>query len=541
MTTFKQLKISTRLALLLGVLCALMLTIGLLGLRGMRGSERGLETVYNDRVVPLKQIKLVSDAYAVNVVDTVHKVRDASLTAAQGLASIAEAKKVIAQQWAAYMATELTTEEAQLAAQFRQLQIRADAAVQAIEQLIQGGDKAALAAYAAKEMYPALDPLQDVLGALVQVQLGEAKLEYDNAVKTYGNTLVLVIAAIATGVLLSAGLGYLVARSIVRQLGTEPGTAAELARAVARGDLTVDIPLRAHDTSSLMAQLKIMQGSLIAMVSRVHNSAESVASASAQIAQGNADLAARSEEQATALEETAASMEELNSTVRQSAENARQANQLAQTATAVAGQGGAAVAEMVDTMQDINERSKKIADITGVIDSIAFQTNILALNAAVEAARAGEQGRGFAVVATEVRSLAQRSATAAKEIKGLISASVERVDVGTALVDRAGQTMDEVVQAIRRVSEIVADITAASHEQSMGVDQINEAITQMDQATQQNAALVEEMAAATGSLNKQARDLVGTVDTFELPHTGLPAIAMRLAHGGPRADALLPA
>lgn len=529
MTTFNQLKISTRLTILLGVLCTLMLVIGVLGLQGMRGSARGLETVYNDRVVPLKQIKLVSDAYAVNVVDTAHKVRDASLTAAQGLASIAEAKKVIAEQWAAYLATELTPDEARLVDKFKQIKVPADAAVKSIEQHLQRDDVAALATFAAKEMYPALDPLQDVLGALVQVQLDVSKLEYDSAVNNYESTLWLVISTIAAGLLLSVGLGYLVVSNIVRQIGTESATATELARAVARGDLTVDIPLRHHDTSSLMAQLKVMQDSLVVMVSSVHDSSGNVAAASAQIAHGNADLASRSEEQASALEETAASMEELNAVVRKNAENAHQANQLAQTASSVASQGGSAVAEMVDTMKEINQSGKKIADITGVIDSIAFQTNILALNAAVEAARAGEQGRGFAVVASEVRNLAQRSAAAAKEIKGLIGASVERVDAGTALVAQAGQTMTEVVLSIGRVTEIVSEITAASGEQSQGVDQINEAIAQMDQATQQNAALVEEMAAAAESLNKQARDLVGRVETFRLPPGPASALG-RISH-----------
>jgi methyl-accepting chemotaxis protein len=305
-------------------------------------------------------------------------------------------------------------------------------------------------------------------------------------------------------------------RSVTRQIGGEPGDAANLARGVAAGDLSVHIGLRSGDTTSLMAQLKEMQTSLSKVVFGVRQNSESVATASAQISQGNSDLSSRTEEQASALEQTAASMEQLAATVKQNAENARQADQLARGASEVAAKGGDVVAEVVDTMKGINESSKRIADIISVIDGIAFQTNILALNAAVEAARAGEQGRGFAVVASEVRSLASRSAEAAKEIKGLIGASVERVAQGSALVDKAGVTMTEVVGAIRRVTDIMGEISAASGEQSAGVSQIGEAVSQMDQVTQQNAALVEESAAAAESLKEQALQLVQTVAVFKL-------------------------
>lgn len=527
---FQQTKISTRLSLLLVALCALMAVIGSAGLMGMQRSNAGLNTVYQDRVVPLKQIKLVSDAYAVNIVDTAHKVRDGALTAQQGLDSISKAKKEIGDNWNAYLATTLVPEETRLVEQFKKLLPAADGSVKILEGHLQKGDLAALTQFAAKDMYPALDPLQDVLGGLVQVQLDTARAEYEHAVASYQNTQLFVALSIGMGLLFALGFGYLVARSIIRQLGTEPGTAAHLATSVAQGDLTVAITLKDGDTTSLMAQLKRMQDSLVAMVSSVHQSSENVASASEQIAQGNTDLSSRTEEQASALEETAASMEQLNSAVRQNAESARRANELALSASTVALQGGAVVAEVVHTMKSINESSVQIADIVGVIDSIAFQTNILALNAAVEAARAGEQGRGFAVVATEVRNLAGRAASAAREIKGLIGASVERVEAGTALVDRAGQTMGEVVNSIRRVTDIMGEISAASGEQSMGVDQINEAVTQMDQTTQQNAALVEEMAAAASSLSHQAHGLVETVAQFKLPNVR----ALPLANGVPR-------
>ncbi len=310
--------------------------------------------------------------------------------------------------------------------------------------------------------------------------------------------------------------GLMISRSIVKQLGGEPADANAITHRMAQGDLSVHIALKPGDSASIMHGIKSMRDNVAKIVAHVREGSESVATASAEIAQGNTDLSARTESQASALEETAASMEELGSTVKQNADNARQANQLAQSASTVAVQGGEVVAQVVDTMKGINDSSRKINDIISVIDGIAFQTNILALNAAVEAARAGEQGRGFAVVAGEVRSLAGRSAEAAKEIKTLITDSVQRVEQGTALVDQAGNTMTEVVSSIRRVTDIMGEISAASSEQSAGVAQVGEAITQMDQATQQNAALVEEMAAAAASLRAQAQDLVQTVAVFKL-------------------------
>ncbi len=317
---------------------------------------------------------------------------------------------------------------------------------------------------------------------------------------------------------------FFIARGVVRQLGGEPETAADLARQVAHGDLTARLDVRPQDTTSLMVRLKEMQTSLASVVSDVRRNAEELATASAQIAQGNLDLSGRTEEQASSLQETAASMEKLSAAVKTNTDHARQANELAQDASTVAVKGGEAVGRVVHTMRQINENSKKIADIIGVIDSIAFQTNILALNAAVEAARAGEQGRGFAVVATEVRTLARRSAEASKEINRLIAASVDRVAEGSELVDQAGATMQEIVSSIQRVTDIMSEISHASTEQSLGVRQVGEAIAQMDQTTQQNAALVEQSAAATQSLNDQAQQLVRAVAVFRL-HPGEPAPA----------------
>lgn len=321
-----------------------------------------------------------------------------------------------------------------------------------------------------------------------------------------------ILSIAITCIVLSVSVNLLV----LRPIGGEPSEAMALTERVAKGDLSRTIFVRKGDTFSLMYQLKHMQDSLARVVSTVRDGAQSVATASNQIATGNQDLSSRTESQASSLEETAASMEELSTTVHQNADHANQASALAQEASTIAEQGGAAVAQVVHTMQDINQSSHKINDITSVIDGIAFQTNILALNAAVEAARAGEQGRGFAVVASEVRSLAQRSAEAAKEIKTLISTSVEQIQAGSQQVDNAGATMQKVVDSIKQVSTIVQEISIATREQSTGISQVGEAVSQMDQVTQQNAALVEEMSAATASLRQDADSLVKTVSVFKV-------------------------
>ena len=316
---------------------------------------------------------------------------------------------------------------------------------------------------------------------------------------------------------LALGIAIAMALALIRNITTPLRNAVGAADSIANGDLSQAIAFEGQsETAQLLQAMQRMQQSLLGTVSSVRSGADSVATASAEIAQGNADLSARTEDQASALEQTSATMEQLNATVRQNADNAAQANQLAQSASQVARDGGVVVGEVVTTMRGIEDSSRRIADIISVIDGIAFQTNILALNAAVEAARAGEQGRGFAVVAGEVRSLAQRSAEAAKEIKGLISDSVERVQNGTQLVDRAGLTIQDIVTSVQKLADLVGEISSASREQSSGISQVGEAITQLDQATQQNAALVEQSAAASESLKTQAGQLLAAVASFRL-------------------------
>jgi methyl-accepting chemotaxis protein len=361
-----------------------------------------------------------------------------------------------------------------------------------------------------KKLY---DKASDVLDQIIVMNHKGSEGAGQSAASVYGAARAIVMGAVVFGVVLAGLAAAFITRSITHPLGD----ALNVARQVAEGDLTGTVRVGSRDElGQLLQAMQSMHQNLVQVVGSVRAGAESVATASAEIAQGNHDLSARTEQQASALEETSSSMEELGATVKQNADSARQANQLAMNASTVAIEGGEVVGQVVQTMKGINESSRKIADIISVIDGIAFQTNILALNAAVEAARAGEQGRGFAVVASEVRSLAGRSAEAAKEIKTLIGASVERVEQGTSLVDKAGATMTEVVSSIRRVTDIMGEISAASSEQSAGVSQVGEAVTQMDQATQQNAALVEEMAAAASSLKSQASDLVQVVAVFKL-------------------------
>ena len=366
------------------------------------------------------------------------------------------------------------------------------------------------------ECRPLLAALVKAADAYIDFNVQAAHKEVDAGDAAYKNHRALLLGVSALAVIAAMSMGLLITRGLTRALGAEPVRLSEAAEQVAHGDLRPVAGAEAAPEGSVMASLAKMQASLSSVVAQVRTASDSIATGSAQIATGSADLSQRTEEQASNLQQTAASMEQMHATVKNSADTARQASQLAGAATAAAQQGGQVVGRVVATMGDISASSKKIGDIIGTIDGIAFQTNILALNAAVEAARAGEQGRGFAVVASEVRSLAKRSADAAKEIKSLIGTSVEQVDAGTTLVGEAGASMEDIVTQVRRVADLINEITSAGAEQTSGIGQVNDAVTQLDQVTQQNAALVEESAAAAESLKHQAARLSEVVSVFTL-------------------------
>jgi methyl-accepting chemotaxis protein-1 (serine sensor receptor) len=535
---FKKLTVKARLVIVITFLLAALLVVGVMGLFGMNKANEGLRTVYEDRTVALGQ---VADVQAL-ILDERLQLSLAILdpTEAEIRRQTALVEKHIedaGEIWSAYAATSMTPEEKVLSNKFEADHGRfvVEGLMPVITLLREGRSDAARVVNEQKldELYA---PVRDEIAALSKLQEDESKAEYEKAQSRYDSIRNLTIGLTLSATLIASLIGFVVTRSITRQIGGEPDYASDVVRQVAEGNLTVQVHVSSGDTTSLLAALKGMVNRLSELVGDVRNTTESITTASQEIAQGNADLSQRTEEQASSLEETASSMEELTSTVRQNAENARQANQLASNASDIAVKGGQVVGDVVHTMASISESSRKIVDIISVIEGIAFQTNILALNAAVEAARAGEQGRGFAVVAGEVRNLAQRSAAAAKEIKTLIDDSVGKVDAGSRQVDQAGATMTEIVQAVKRVTDIMAEIAAASNEQGAGIEQVNGAITQMDEVTQQNAALVEEAAAAAEAMQEQAKELYSAVGIFRVVGGKEAALRLEEKLAGQRAN-----
>lgn len=522
---FKNITIKSLLILVMAMLSILLAAIGIFSLQALSTTNKSLESVYEDRMVPIGQIDSMITMTMMNQMDLASSVLGNPDLVPAKMDAIEKRGVIIDKTYAEYLATNVTPEEKTLADKFAAARaIYLDKALKPAVAATRGGNVLRvneLVNGPIEELFPAV---LNSAEALMAYELKVAKSEYQHAQSRFGMVRNISIAAVVFGVLLALFMAYWLIRAIARPLNEAVG----IARSVAEGDLTQQIEVHStNETGQLLQALKDMNASLASTVSSVRRGTETITVASGEIASGNADLSNRTESQASSLEETASSMEELTSTVRQNADNARQANQLVVTASEVAIKGGSVVSEVVTTMGSIKDSSRKIVDIIGVIDSIAFQTNILALNAAVEAARAGEQGRGFAVVASEVRNLAQRSASAAKEIKSLIDDSVSKVDVGSKLVDQAGSTMEEIVNSVKHVADIMSEITSASLEQSEGIEQVNQAVAQMDEMTQQNAALVEQAAAAAQSLKDQAVELSRAVSIFKLDdHAGHSAMSV---------------
>jgi methyl-accepting chemotaxis protein len=552
-------KLRTRLFILIGVCALATFLVGLAGILGVRYMGESIEEIGDVRLPSVEGLEVMNEGQtAIKAANLSAAIYENDYSAQAKFADVVRLRKKIWERidkgWKKYEPLPQTVEEARLWKQFVQewnawklADDKLEAIIVALAQSGSEGEQKKLFADFYQQFH-ATEPLfataEVTLGKLValNIEVADAAAAEGRAHAEQSRVAMLVVGLAA--VLVSVAFGVHAMRAILSQIGGEPAYAAAIADRIASGDLSVEVALKPGDQTSMLNSMKKMRDSLASIVSDVRGGADTISSASSQIATGNLDLSARTEEQASSLEETAASLEELTSTVRQNSDNARQANDLALTASEVAGKGGAVVAEVVTTMGEINESARKIVDIIAVIDGIAFQTNILALNAAVEAARAGEQGRGFAVVASEVRTLAQRSAAAAKEIKALIDDSVQKVENGSRLVDEAGATMADVVDSVKRVSDIVGEITAASQEQASGVEQINQAVTQMDEVTQQNAALVEEAAAASQSLQDQAAKLARTVSVFRIDALEVGAATMpgmhRVAAAAPVSRKIVP-
>jgi methyl-accepting chemotaxis protein len=518
MNAFKKLKIGTQLSLGFGMVTCLLLLLAAVSIFGV-----------NSINAAFKQQDLVNNEHLDPLVDAREALAQTGLAARNAFifkddAAAARELNILDEQKALYLkAVEKMTPAYAGNAQFDKVKRGLLAMAEELKkprQFREAGQMDEYGSFLVNECSPLRRQIVADMAVLVDAAQKEADLASNLSEQRAESARSWIIALAVAAFLLSIAVTRLIKHVLIRQLGGEPAYATEIAGKIAHGDLAVNVQLRSGDQDSLLYEIKSMRDSLAAIVGKVREGTLAIDTASSEIATGNDDMANRTAHQASSLEKVATAMEELTSTVRQNASNAQQANTLAQTASSVSVAGGAVMQQVTDTMESINASSKKIVDIISVIDGIAFQTNILALNAAVEAARAGEQGRGFAVVATEVRNLAQRSASAAKEIKALIDDSVTKVGSGTELVSKAGTTMQEVVDSVRRVTEIMSEISVASAEQSLGIEQVNGAIGEMDGMTQQNSALVDEAAAAAQAMNEQASALTEVVGLFKLEGDG---------------------
>ncbi|NQD36154.1 methyl-accepting chemotaxis protein [Permianibacter sp. IMCC34836] len=499
---FEKMKVATRLLLLAGVLIGLLVLIGWLGISGMGEANASMETVYKDRVVPLKDLKEIADMYAVNIVDASHKTRNGGFRWDEGLASVEKASERIHTLWQAYLATEMVPEEQRLVDAIKPALVDADKVVSELSVIMRNQDAAALDALVKTELYQKIDPVSGLFSDLVAVQLTVAGREYETSQQRYATIRQLNLSVIAISVVLAFVLGWLITRSLLRQLGGEPDYAAAVANQVADGDLTVHVQIKPNDHSSLLAALQKMVQKLNGVMTEIRSSADALASASEEISSSAQSLSQTASEQAANVEETSASVEEISATVAQNSENAKITDSIASESAGGASESGDAVRDTVSAMQ-------QIASKISLIDDIAYQTNLLALNAAIEAARAGEHGKGFSVVAAEVRKLAERSQVASQEIGGLASNSMM-------LAGRAGTLLDELVPSIRKTADLVQEISAASREQTVGLEQINTAISQLSQITQSTASASEQLSSTAEEMSAQSEQLLETVQYFRV-------------------------